>query len=128
MLVVFGGLPGSGKSTIARRVAQQTRSVLLRIDVLEQALREACRLPDDVGDCGYAIAGEVAASNRSLVLTAVADSVIPTEATRRRWRGVAERAGSALLEVEIVCSDEHQHRRRVELRSSDLAGLKLPSW
>ena len=32
------------------------------------------------------------------------------------------------MEVEIVCSDPQQHRRRVENRVSDISGLKLPSW
>ena len=128
MLVVFGGLPGSGKTTIAGRVAARTRSVLLRIDVVEHALREAFPLPEDLGDGGYAIAAELASSNLNLGLDVIADSVNPIETTRRRWRDVAERSGAALLEVEIVCSDEREHRRRVELRSGDIAGLRLPNW
>jgi hypothetical protein len=32
------------------------------------------------------------------------------------------------LEVEIVCSDEKEHRYRVENRVSDIPGLMPPDW
>ena len=32
------------------------------------------------------------------------------------------------VEVEIICSDLDEHRRRVETRISDIADLKLPTW
>jgi hypothetical protein len=41
---------------------------------------------------------------------------------------VAERAEVTALEVEIVCSDRDEHRRRVETRTSDIAGHRLPTW
>jgi chloramphenicol 3-O-phosphotransferase len=34
----------------------------------------------------------------------------------------------AVIEVEIVCSDATEHRRRVESRQADIAGHVLPSW
>jgi hypothetical protein len=34
----------------------------------------------------------------------------------------------AALEVEIVCSDVVEHRRRVESRAPDIAGHALPTW
>lgn len=33
-----------------------------------------------------------------------------------------------IVEVEVVCSDEAEHRRRVEQRSIDVPGLVLPTW
>ncbi|MCY1369456.1 hypothetical protein D9M69_565000 [compost metagenome] len=33
-----------------------------------------------------------------------------------------------LVEVEVVCSDVVEHRRRVENRKADIAGFALPSW
>lgn len=43
MLIIFSGLPGSGKSTIARALAQRLGAVYLRIDTIEQAIRDAER-------------------------------------------------------------------------------------
>ena len=40
-LIVLGGLPGVGKTSLARKLAQQPDMVLLRIDSIEHALRHA---------------------------------------------------------------------------------------
>ncbi|MCU1222928.1 MAG: putative kinase [Edaphobacter sp.] len=33
-----------------------------------------------------------------------------------------------LIEVEVVCSDDLEHRRRVEQRTPDIKGLLAPTW
>lgn len=38
MLIAFGGLPGTGKTTVAQTLARKLAAVYLRIDSLEQAL------------------------------------------------------------------------------------------
>ena len=82
MLIRLGGLPGTGKSTIAQLVVRQIRGTLLRIDVIEQAMREALELPDDVRDSGYRVAYALAEANLELGLAVVADSVNPIGSTR----------------------------------------------
>ena len=58
----------------------------------------------------------------------LADCVNPWPLTRNEWRSVADRAGVRALDVEIVCSDAVEHRRRVESRRADIAGHQLPTW
>ncbi len=128
MLIIFGGLPGAGKSTIAQLVVRRIHAMLLRIDVIEQAMREALALPDDVRDSGYRVGFALAEANLELGLTVVADSVNPIGSTREGWRAVARSAGTPALEVEVVCSDVVEHRRRVESRSAGISGLRLPDW
>jgi len=38
MLVIFGGLPGTGKSTLARTLAEKLGAVYLRVDTIESAI------------------------------------------------------------------------------------------
>lgn len=128
MLIVFGGLPGTGKTSIARKVVRALGATYVRVDAIEQAFRAATGLKGDVGAAGYAVACAVAESNLALGRTVVADSVNPIDLTRQGWRQTAGRTGSPLLEVEIVCSDAAEHRRRVENRRSDIAGFQLPDW
>ena len=124
-LIVFGGLPGVGKTTIASRVAAETGAVFLRIDVIEMALHDEGVA---VEGQGYAVAYGLAESNLRLGLTVIADSVNPIPLTRAAWRAVAARAGAALVEVEVICSDLAEHRRRVENRVTDLPGFVPPTW
>ena len=124
-LIALAGLPGVGKSTVARRVAQALPAMWVRIDSIEQALRDALLEP---GEAGYRIAYRLAADQLRLGLDVVADSVNPLGVTREAWRAVAAAAEAALLEVELVCSDAGEHRRRIEQRAADVAGLVLPDW
>jgi predicted kinase len=124
-LVVFGGLPGVGKTTIASRLAAQIGAVFLRIDVIEMALHDE---GVEVEGQGYAVAYALAESNLRLGLTVIADSVNPIPLTRDAWRAVAARAGARLVEVEVICSDAAEHRRRVETRVTDLPGFVSPTW
>jgi predicted kinase len=55
MLVVFAGLPGTGKSSIARKLAGKTGAIWLQIDSIEQANRESGVAPGSVDDAGYRV-------------------------------------------------------------------------
>jgi predicted kinase len=124
-LVVLSGLPGTGKSTIARELARQLRAVWLRIDTIETAIAdEATPITDE----GYRAAYAVAQDNLRLGLDVVADSVNPWMETRDAWRDAGLAAGAAVLEVEVVCSDAAAHRARVEGRTVDVPGLTPPTW
>lgn len=125
-LYIFSGLPGSGKSTLAKHVAQHFDSIYLRIDTIEQALRDLCNV--DVSGEGYRLAYRVAADNLRLGKSVVADSCNPIELTRREWEQVALQSNAAYRNIEVICSDPQEHRSRVESRSVDVSGLKLPTW
>jgi predicted kinase len=126
MFIIFAGLPGTGKSTIARDLALRLGAVYLRIDTIEQAVRSAGVA--DVGPAGYVTAYQLAADNLRLGRTVIADSVNPLQITREAYRRVAFEAGVGLLEVEIVCSDLGAHRRRVETRRIEVEELAPPTW
>ncbi len=128
MLVVLSGLPGTGKTTIAQMLADRLSAVYLRIGTIEQAIRDAGVLTEDVGPAGYMVAYALAEANLKLGHMVIADSVNPLAITRSSWRAVAERAGKRVIEAELICSDRVEHRRRVEERKADIAGLRLPSW
>lgn len=113
MLIVFGGLPGTGKTTLSRKVASRLGGVYIRIDAVEQAIRSGLAIAD-VGAAGYAVALAVAEANLALGSSVIADGVNPVSASRIGWRSLAERMNARLIEVEVICSNAREHRRRVE--------------
>ncbi|NTG42408.1 AAA family ATPase [Rhizobium rhizogenes] len=128
MLIIFGGLPGSGKTTTAQALAKRLKAMYVRVDTIEHALRNSDVLKADEGPAGYMIAYGVAEDNLKLGQTVVADSVNSIRITRDAWLSVARRAGAQAVEVEVVCSDRAEHRRRAETRMTDIEGLVKPTW
>ena len=127
MLIVLGGLPGVGKTSIARVFSKAALAVHVRIDSIEQAIRESGVTVVSLDDAGYRAAYAVAEDNLRLGHIVVADSVNPVPITRVAWLDVARRAGTRVIEVEIRCSDQAEHRRRVEGRLTD-AEQWGPAW
>ena len=125
-LYIFAGLPGTGKTTLSQQLAQRLRATHLRIDTIEQALRDLCQF--QVEGEGYRLSYRIAADNLRLGLDVVADSCNTIELTRRQWEQVAIDNGSDFVNIETICTDAEEHRRRIESRSSNIEGLKLPTW
>ncbi len=125
-LYIFSGLPGAGKSTLALGLSRHKKAVYLRADSIEQAILNSGGAL--LGPEGYSVGYSIAKDNLILGLSVVSDSVNPWELTRNAWRGVAQEAKAESIEIEVICSDETEHRERVETRKSEIIGLKLPTW
>ncbi|MCA9186054.1 MAG: AAA family ATPase [Pirellulaceae bacterium] len=125
-LFIFSGLPGAGKTTLARKLAQRFSAIHLRIDTIEQGLRDLCHVR--VEGEGYRLAYRIAADNLQLGLDVIADSCNPIELTRGEWESVARNNSAEFVNIEVVCSDRDEHRRRVETRAAAVPGLQLPTW
>lgn len=128
MLIIIGGLPGTGKTSLARGLASRLDAVHVRIDSIEQAIRESGALRSSVMDAGYRAGCAMAEDNLRLGRTVIADAVNPLRISRAAWRSAAERAGVDSIEVEVICSDPVQHRQRIETRASDIPGHDVPTW
>ena len=128
VLIILAGLPGTGKTAIARLLARRFDAVHVRIDSIEQAIRDSGVLVVSLDDAGYRAAYAVADDNLRLGRTVIADSVNPIDVTRTAWRDVARHCDVRAVEIEVTCSDADEHRRRVETRSADIPGHRLPTW
>ncbi|WP_315584603.1 AAA family ATPase [Actinomyces viscosus] len=136
-LIVVGGLPAVGKTAVCREVlrlraeahAHSRIPTWLRIDSIEQALRDSGEmLPGAPGGAGYYAAAAVARDVLATGADVLVECVNPLPVTRRLWEETASALGCRFLAVELVCSDQAEHRRRARQRVSDIEGLELPDW
>jgi predicted kinase len=128
MLIILGGLPGTGKTTIARELARQLGAVHVRIDSIEEAILASGVLDSPINDAGYRAGNAVAADNLHVGRIVIADSVNPVALSRDAWLEVAKHAQVPAVEIELTCSDAKEHRRRVETRVSDIARSRSLTW
>jgi predicted kinase len=119
ILYIFAGFPGSGKTTLSQLLASRVGAAHLRIDTIEQALRDLCSV--EVEGEGYRLAYRIAADILRAQVSVVADSCNPIELTRRGWEQVAVDAHAGYVNIEVVCSDASEHRRRVEQRTATVS-------
>jgi predicted kinase len=128
VLIILSGLSGVGKTTIARELARQLGAVHIRIDSIEQAIRDAKGDSGPLDEIGYRVGYAVALDNLRLGRTVIADSVNPIAISRNAWLEVATHAQVRAIEIEVKCSDAKEHRTRLENRVEDIAGLPSLTW
>jgi predicted kinase/tellurite resistance-related uncharacterized protein len=122
-LIVFSGVPGVGKSTLADAVGARLGVPVFAVDWLLGALTPfGGRHFDDLlgigGELLTTLAVRQLASGRSAVLDHPAEGV----ADRERWASLASRAGAEFVAVHCVCSDPVVHRARLEGRTRGIPG------
>lgn len=128
VLVAFAGLPGVGKTTLARRVGAALHAPVLPVDPVERALHRYGLVGDVPGMAGYGAVARLAEVQLALGLSVVVDAVNPVAGARGLWHDLAERAGVPLRVIEVHCGDEAEHRRRVEARLPAEPDPLLPTW
>ncbi|WP_218355431.1 AAA family ATPase [Alteromonas lipotrueiana] len=126
MLYILGGLPATGKTELSKFLASSLGAVHVRIDTIEQELKN-CGFKE-LYDEGYKVAFALALENLNNGLSVVADSTNPVSESRNSWISIANKASSLYTEIEIICSNKIEHKERVEKRQTDISNLLLPSW
>jgi len=127
-LISLSGLPGVGKTTISRHLCRLVPAFHLRVDTIETSLKTGPLKVQRLEAVGYLIAAGVAQDNLPLGLDVVADTVNPIDLSRQLWRDAAAAAGSDLFDVEVICSDRAEHRKRIEERETDIPGHVTSTW
>jgi predicted kinase len=140
-LVVFAGLPGTGKSSLARALARDLRAVYLDKDTikdctmrligesaLEQNSQTAGALSRFAGALSYELLVDLARDNLTLGLSVVVDSPAAYQTFRDRIKVVARATKAELRLIECICTDERLLRQRIEHRGQDLPDYRTRDW
>lgn len=126
-LFIFSGLPASGKSTLAQELAKKINATFIRVDTVEQGLADFFKYKVQ-GSEGYELSHRLASDNLKLGNNVVADSVNPWALTRKDWNEVAISNQANFVNIEVICSNQDEHKQRAEARITGVKNLKLPTW
>ena len=129
MLLVVSGLPGTGKTAVARAIADRLSAVHLSIDAVENAMLGAgAERGWTTGVSAYEAVRAMAEDNLTRGMTVVVDAVNDSEAARDTWRRAAGAASTQVRFVLLTLSDADEHRRRLEARERGMVHVGEPTW
>src|SRR5688572_26858455 len=115
-LVVFTGLPGTGKSSIASAIARQLKIPLFAKDRLEHTLRQAGIAYPASAYASYDLLTLLAREQLNFGQSAMLDSVASPPNIRVAWLALAQEFGAEVRVMHCLCSDEALHRERIAAR------------
>lgn len=125
----MSGLPGSGKTLLARALGIALGAAVVSVDSVEKAIRRAgVATAEPIGLAAYSVAQALADDELALGHAVIADAVNVAAEARAAWQALARHHGTDLRVVEVVCGDPVEHRRRVEERAATERGMPPMSW
>jgi predicted kinase len=128
VLAVFAGLPGVGKSTLARQVGAVLPATVLAVDTVDFTMQAYDVTEPRPGYAAYGVVAALAETQLRMGHHVIIDAVNPVKAARQLWSELAEHLDVPLRVVEVVSGDDAEHRRRVESRYAARAHDGIPDW
>lgn len=123
---IFSGLPGVGKTTLAKQLAQTLTNVAyFRVDTVEYYLKKA--YSQELNKQGYEIVYYQAKENLELGKSVIIDCCNPILESRELWNSLSQINNTKVINIEIMCSDIQAHQNRIETRYKSNPN-KYPTW
>ena len=126
-LILFAGMPGSGKTTLARMVARQLCLPIFSKDRAQRVLRDHHLAAENTGD-GYYLILDMADEQLSLGVSAILDATFPLDHFRTVASEIAARHKARLCALYCHCSDDEAWRQRMTRRVQYVPGWKPVGW
>lgn len=127
LFITLAGLPGTGKTTLARLLAKKLSLVYLRLDCIEVPFYRYNATSGSKGE-GYDAIVNLARENLNLGLGVIVDTVNPLHLTRKSFRDLAKETNANFLQFELKTNNLLLHKKRIEQRKADIVGHNLPTW
>lgn len=131
-LIIFAGLPGTGKSTLAEAIGRDLGIPVFARDWLEATLIRSELKPTSeekpLAFAGYELMTILAEGQLMLGQSVILDSVAATQSIRRTWLELAKKYAADCRVIECICADETLHHSRLQGRKRNIPGWHELEW
>ena len=125
-IIVVGGIPGTGKTTISKLLSEALKAPCFNIDQLEASiLRRGIADRNSLNSVGYELLAEIAETEITAGCSVILDSVASKKRVSEFWNKLISHG---VCYIECVCSNEEIHRQRIENRVRNIPGWYELSW
>ena len=131
-MIVFSGLPGTGKTKLAEAICKHFGVPVFAKDWLEANLLSNGLVPTitekPLGFASYDLMTTLAERQLMLGQSVILDSVASTETIRDTWLQISKQYGADWRVIECVCSDQAMHRASLGMRKRNIPGWHELTW
>lgn len=113
-LIMVCGLPGTGKTTVAKKIADSTKSFVFNTDVLRKELFDDPDYSKREKELVYNLLFEMAGKFLMTAKNVVLDGTFYKKELRERGEELAEKMKSDFHVVEVVCEEKTVKERLVK--------------
>ena len=130
--IIFSGVPGTGKSTLAEAIGKKFGISVFAKDWLEATLLrcglQSTQTDQTLGFAGYELLTILAQRQLMLGQSVILDSVAASQNIRHTWKELASQYQAHLYVIECVCSEPSVHRARLKERRRNIPGWHELEW
>lgn len=128
-LIIFKGMPGTGKSTLADQLHTVLGWEIVVRDNIKEALLKEGIAPNELGKLSYSRMWDTLTQRLANGYSVIGDTNINQPAAVPKLNEIVRETQARIMVIECVCSDENQHRRRLDLRKDQhMATFWIDSW
>ncbi len=128
MLIIVSGLIASGKTTVAKYIAEKINATFLRTDVLRREIYPNPTYSDDEVNDIYQRVFQQAKISLQQGKNVVLDATFSKQKMRDQAKSIAEEAQTLFLLVEVISSGDVTAKKRIEERVNDAANTSYRGY